>query len=149
MFMHADAEDLRFTHLVAADLAKNRRRSARQQEQQQQPQQEQQQRRPAASESVLNRSLDFTHVVDPRMSAGRQFCITKDAGYFGLVPRLSELGDVVVLFHGSKTPHVVRLCQSDTLEPSLACRLVGECYVHGIMDGKVWPRSPERTFVLE
>jgi hypothetical protein len=64
--------------------------------------------------------------------AFRKFCVTK-GGYFGFVPRSTELGDQIHITYGCVVPFVLR--PSGTREG--ANRLVGECYVHGIMKGEV------------
>jgi hypothetical protein len=57
-------------------------------------------------------------------------CITKRR-YVGLVPQFSNKGDVVAVVIGAQTPFVVRPQSRET-----KYQLVGECYIHGIMDGE-------------
>jgi hypothetical protein len=64
--------------------------------------------------------------------AWRRFCIT-ESGYIGLVPLLCLPGDCVVIISGVKTPFVFRRLETVRLE---VYEIVGECYVHGIMDGE-------------
>ena len=61
---------------------------------------------------------------------GRRFAVTSK-GYMGLFPRTTEIGDSVCVFLGSHIPFVVRRRGGGEFE------LVGECYVHGIMDGEI------------
>ncbi|CAM1500483.1 Fc.00g096450.m01.CDS01 [Cosmosporella sp. VM-42] len=139
-FLQADDEDLRFTHMLSADLSKRWPEH----------------RHPLGAANILNRSFDFTEATEPRMSAGRQFCVT-EKGYFGLVPRLTAVGDEVVLFDGAKYPHVVRLLrawgQRRVAGEELRCRLVGECFVHEGMDGQLEQNLGadvlRGTFILE
>jgi hypothetical protein len=76
---------------------------------------------------------------------GRRFCITAN-GYMCTAPYNSERGDVVVIFEGFRMPFVLRKSGNDW-------KLVGDCYVHGIMDGElVVPvkdieASPDQTSV--
>ena len=74
--------------------------------------------------------------------AGWKFAITK-RGFAGVVPHLSHVGDSVAIMKGGCVPFVVR--RSDERS-----RLVGECYVHGIMRGEgLWlPGVTEKTFQL-
>jgi hypothetical protein len=65
------------------------------------------------------------------MCAWRKFCVTEN-GYIGLVPPKSLLGDCVVIISGVKTPFVLR-----RLETLPIYKIVGECYIHGIMDGEM------------
>ena len=64
-------------------------------------------------------------------SGGRRFFISKK-GRLGMAPWSSNSGDKVFLFGGGPVPFVLR-CSNE--ENSLHS-FVGECYVHGIMDGE-------------
>ncbi|KAG6022483.1 hypothetical protein E4U41_002246 [Claviceps citrina] len=57
-------------------------------------------------------------------------CVTQER-LIGLMPLLTRDGDVVVVFHGCDVPYVVR----PTREQG-HYRLVGEAYVHGVMNGE-------------
>jgi len=65
-------------------------------------------------------------------------------GYVGLAPEFTKEGDVLVVFCGAKFPYVLRGNCDGTYT------LVGEAYVHGIMDGEFvkFARQTE-TFVLQ
>ncbi|RYP76252.1 hypothetical protein DL771_001871 [Monosporascus sp. 5C6A] len=87
--------------------------------------------------------------------AGRAFAITRN-GYMAMVPPGSVPGDAVCLLYGLETPYVVRLHSVDQragdLMPEAAtegARLVGEAYVHGVMDGEAMniPANPQ-TFKI-
>lgn len=66
-----------------------------------------------------------------RVLQGRKFCRTsKD--YVGLVPADTEPGDLIYLVAGSEVPFVIRR----SLEKAGGFRLVGEAYIHGIMQGE-------------
>jgi hypothetical protein len=69
-----------------------------------------------------------------------RFAITK-TGYFALVPPTTRVGDQVGLFKGGKVPLIVR--QEDNQS-----RLVGESYIHGIMQGEVFDESECRELEL-
>ena len=60
----------------------------------------------------------------------RRFCITSK-GYMGLFPRGTQLGDQICVFMGAPLPFVLRL-----QENSDSYLLIGECYVHGLMEGE-------------
>jgi Heterokaryon incompatibility protein (HET) len=60
-----------------------------------------------------------------------RFCSTKN-GYLGLVPLEAEVGDVVCIINGSCVPFVLRPCR----DIKWAFRLVGKCYIYGIMEGE-------------
>ncbi|KAI1824752.1 heterokaryon incompatibility protein-domain-containing protein [Xylaria intraflava] len=74
-----------------------------------------------------------------RISFERRLCITKK-GYVGLVPPLTRIGDRVAIFYGGDAPYLVRSDTNtgDEDKPTvLRCQLVGECYMHGMMDGEM------------
>ncbi|KAK6601409.1 hypothetical protein H4I96_06750 [Botrytis cinerea] len=52
-------------------------------------------------------------------------------GYFGLFPRYAEKGDMIYVMDGCDVPYLLREADGEG-----RFRLVGECYVFGIMDGE-------------
>ncbi|KAE9373955.1 HET-domain-containing protein [Stipitochalara longipes BDJ] len=70
------------------------------------------------------------------LALGRAFFVSND-GFIGLVPQDAETGDEIVLLFGLTTPFVVRRQASGHFT------LVGECLVHGIMDGEAMEGLPE------
>ena len=74
---------------------------------------------------------------------GRRFAVTRK-GYMGLVPRTAQLGDEICVFLGGYVSFVVR-----RIHGKEEFELVGECYVHGIMDGEVMQMDlPRENIVL-
>ncbi|KAL6902627.1 heterokaryon incompatibility domain-containing protein [Trichoderma evansii] len=69
-----------------------------------------------------------------KFALGRRFFITKK-GYFGLGPQKLEPEDRIAVLFGSGVPFVLRKCP--TIRGKRAWRIIGECYVQGIMQGKV------------
>ncbi|KAE9375052.1 hypothetical protein N431DRAFT_373084 [Stipitochalara longipes BDJ] len=69
-----------------------------------------------------------------------KFAIT-EMGNFALVPPTTKVGDQVGLFKGGKVPLILR--QKDN-----QWRLVGESYVHGIMDGNSFDETKCRKLEL-
>lgn len=74
----------------------------------------------------------------------RQFAVTKK-GYMALVPPGTDIGDAVCLFLAGPTPILLRRDGESTGRSDVECswrgesptyQLVGEAYVHGIMDGE-------------
>ncbi len=62
-----------------------------------------------------------------------KFCAT-ERGYAGLVPQDAKVGDAIVIFHGAVVPFLIR---EDDLKGGVARnKLIGECYIHGIMHGE-------------
>lgn len=64
--------------------------------------------------------------------SGRSIIRTQ-LGHIGLSPKSAKVGDVVVVLQGGETPFVLR-----PQGPNGLYRLVGECYIHGIMYGSLW-----------
>jgi hypothetical protein len=75
---------------------------------------------------------------------GWRFVVTKN-GYVGVVPNMTETGDVVAILKGGRVPFVLRKSEKDE-----AFRLVGECYIHCLMNGEGLglPGIREREFLL-
>jgi hypothetical protein len=71
-----------------------------------------------------------------KVCKGRTFFCTVKGG-LGLGPSRTKRGNFVVIFHGGRTPFVIRKSQSSCPD-SQTYRIVGEAYVHGFMDGEVY-----------
>ena len=63
----------------------------------------------------------------------RKFFVSHDKGLIGLAPMAAQVGDIIVILYGCTVPVVLR--PKEEIEQSVF-QLVGECYVHGIMDGE-------------
>jgi hypothetical protein len=63
-------------------------------------------------------------------SNNRRLAVTSK-GRIGLFPKLAEANDICVLIPGCKTPYVLRKSSTDRYN------LIGDCYVHGIMQGEL------------
>ncbi|RSL76654.1 hypothetical protein CEP51_009768 [Fusarium floridanum] len=75
------------------------------------------------------------------MQAGRKPFLSA-LGYVGLGPAAMEPGDVIVIFYGAHVPFVLR-------PKGQEFQLLGEAYVHGIMDGEFMQVDREdKTFRL-
>jgi hypothetical protein len=72
---------------------------------------------------------DFSSTVAATID-GRRFAVT-EGGLMCLCPSESHVGDVIVVFHGARTPFLLRKDVGDETEVYM---LVGECWVHGFMD---------------
>jgi hypothetical protein len=53
-------------------------------------------------------------------------------GYFGLATHLAQIGDVIALVKGARTPLVL------SRKPNGNRELVGDIYVHGVMQGEAF-----------
>ncbi|KAF4977721.1 hypothetical protein FZEAL_5815 [Fusarium zealandicum] len=73
----------------------------------------------------------------------RAFAVTA-GGYFVLGPDVMELGDVVAVLYGGRTPFLLRKMENSRW------MLVGECYVHGLMNGEAleWDGLRDEEFVI-
>lgn len=67
---------------------------------------------------------------------GRGFATTR-SGYIGLVSPKAQVGDLIVVIMGARIPFVIRKAQGGYL-------LVGDAYVHGLMEGEALRRSDLR-----
>ncbi|KAH8789969.1 hypothetical protein F5882DRAFT_267251, partial [Hyaloscypha sp. PMI_1271] len=77
---------------------------------------------------------------------GRRF-FTTEKGYMGLGPPTLQPGDVICVIFGGITPFALRKQESDFSSSSqnIRYRLVGECYLHGIMHGEAINELEEGT----
>ena len=70
------------------------------------------------------------------------FMITTN-GYMGFCPSYAKVGDRICILFGGRRPYIIRQ------EPDVL-RFIGQCYVHGLMDGEAmgiarrhhWPTEP-------
>jgi Heterokaryon incompatibility protein (HET) len=67
----------------------------------------------------------------PSTLPGRTFIASRQ-GFMGLAPIESRVGDVICIIVGNETPLILRPKGEDKWT------LVGECYIHGIMDGEAF-----------
>jgi hypothetical protein len=74
--------------------------------------------------------------VRARFQDGRRTCITQNF-YFGTVPDDAENGDVIAILLGFSVPFVLRRVNGCAGGSADEYKLVGHCYVHGIMDGEL------------
>lgn len=72
--------------------------------------------------------LDFSGRVD---ASTNRCLIRTQNGYIGLAPRLVCQGDSIALIKGGKSPFILRSSGG-------RWKLVGECYIHGIMHGEAF-----------
>jgi hypothetical protein len=66
------------------------------------------------------------------MTIGRRFATTRLHGFIGLIPELAKVGDLVFVLRGGQDLYILRKAEA-------AYSLIGECYIHGIMDGEAKP----------
>ena len=71
------------------------------------------------------------------------FIITR-RGYVGLGPRFVKPGDIFVVVQGGPVPLIIRRSEIDN-----KLRLVGECYIHGIMRGELTSTVGEDGLKIE
>lgn len=76
----------------------------------------------------------------------RKLCRTEN-GFLGMVPTSTLLGDKICVLCGSQVLHVLR--QMDPSFTSSGYAYIGECYVHGLMDGEVVSRVSDGHATIE
>ncbi|KAJ4310661.1 hypothetical protein N0V94_008334 [Neodidymelliopsis sp. IMI 364377] len=69
------------------------------------------------------------------MMEKQTFFVTK-SGYMGIGPERTRAGDQVWVFHGGNVPFVMRKVGKEEEGDGPLLKLVGDAYVHGIMDGE-------------
>ena len=77
--------------------------------------------------------IDFLQRVEP-IIWNRKLFVSRDRELIGLAPTACEVGDIICVLHGCSVPVVLR--PSWDAHGESYNLLVGECYVHGMMDGE-------------
>lgn len=88
---------------------------------------------PNLIEIYRRKAHDATFSQKMSTAYGRRMVKTQ-SGLIGMATGDVEVGDSVALFEGGKVPLVVREKDQDYI-------LVGDCYLHGIMDGRAWEQD--------
>jgi hypothetical protein len=83
------------------------------------------------TETILQYSKSINSV-----TAGRKFCATRRR-YLGWAPGDAAPGDIICILLGAETPYILRRDEND----SEYYKLVGETYIHGIMQGEALKRD--------
>jgi hypothetical protein len=98
------------------------------------------------TEEFLSQMMNAKLLCDS-MTTPRRFCVTK-RGYFGVVPKAAEIGDKVVVFYGGNVPFLLRPSTKGSSQS--VYQLVGECYLHGCMQGQALRLGlQEKDYILE
>ncbi|OCK78373.1 HET-domain-containing protein [Lepidopterella palustris CBS 459.81] len=84
--------------------------------------------------------INYTRTFGARTEGGRERCffITR-SGRLAVGPYDSKEGDLVSVLYGARVPFVLRKADEETHH------LVGECYVHGIMQGEAMEEETKET----
>ncbi|PMD51571.1 uncharacterized protein K444DRAFT_545582 [Hyaloscypha bicolor E] len=76
------------------------------------------------------------------MLSGRRFMITS-AGRMGVGPQITKPGDLLCVLLGSYVAFILRSCGDNFY------KLIGDCDVHGIMDGEIIETEKEGQYVYQ
>jgi hypothetical protein len=84
------------------------------------------------------------------MTFCRRFFITKE-GYLGLGPRKIQIGDEIHIVAGGNCPLVLRKASQERSIQSAnpTYTLVGDCYLHGVMDGEAAENFENRATEID
>lgn len=77
----------------------------------------------------------------------REIFSTK-SGLIGIGPPYIQPGDLLCIIIGAQSPFLVRRCMSPTAESAPVYELVGDCYVHGLMNGEGLGMGKEEDIIL-
>jgi hypothetical protein len=66
----------------------------------------------------------------------RRLMLTTEQKILGLVPAKAKKNDLICILAGCSVPVVLRKVDGDKLKGEVFYTLIGECYVHGMMDGE-------------
>lgn len=87
---------------------------------------------PETPEDHSGQSFVSFHSAWIQHHTARNYFTTK-IGYMGLCPWHTVVGDIICLFPGAQVPLVIRQIADKY-------QLVGECYLHDVMDGTLWSK---------
>ena len=96
---------------------------------------------PAASESEIKRDWGDHFFGSSMNKTGRRRRLARtEKGYLAMVPSSSITGDAVWLLQGASVPFVLRAADqnSDGGKHAALWEIMGDSYVHGIMNGELW-----------
>jgi len=82
-------------------------------------------------ESFQSRHKDVTEWM------ARRHLTTKKRGLLGMAPCRAEKGDQIWVLRGCSMPMVLRERKQSTGEEGVGYEVVGECYLHGYMNGEI------------
>jgi hypothetical protein len=80
--------------------------------------------------TLQQQSASYASVLRDVVS-GWRFVVT-ERGYVGVAPGLTKVGDTIAILKGGRVPFVIR----NSGDRTGSSRLVGECYIHGLMHGE-------------
>jgi len=71
----------------------------------------------------------------------------------GMVPGLAQKGDRVCIISGMQTPYLLRQVWDDAegpvqSGPDRMYQLIGECYIHGVMEGEAVGFADKTEFII-
>jgi hypothetical protein len=99
---------------------------------------------PLSLDGEKNLRRNYLQVAVKQTTFGRIIFWTAQ-GYLGIGPASMAEGDTVCVFFGGHVLYVLRAVDLDSYE------CIGECYVHGLMDGEVLTEErglEERLFTI-
>ncbi|KAH8721650.1 heterokaryon incompatibility protein-domain-containing protein [Ilyonectria robusta] len=91
-----------------------------------------------ASEKIFTDETAYTYSRRISFLTWARVLGTTTNSKLALLPMSAEVGDEIVIFNGGKLPFVVR-SEGDNF------KVVGPCYVHGIMDGEAFPMNESES----
>ncbi|KAK5077656.1 hypothetical protein LTR70_009550 [Exophiala xenobiotica] len=95
----------------------------------------------AQQPEALQKSRRIVPEIHTLRSKGRAFAVS-ESGLFLLVPGEAQVGDSIAFVQGSEVPFILRPWRAGYL-------FIGECYVHGLMDGLAWELMEKHRRITE
>lgn len=111
-------------------------------------------RKPPLHDALYDDDVGTINKLFCAMAVGRRF-ITTEKGYIGFAPEKCEKGDLIVILPGGDVPYTLRPepIADDLREQghgSSSCyTILGDSYVHGIMDGEAFDLLEETKGELQ
>jgi hypothetical protein len=108
---------------------------------------------PPIDSSLFTTEIGYINLAFRSVTAGRRPIVT-EKGYIGFAPEQCKTGDVVAVLAGGKVPYILR--PEPNLDPSgkegdprQCYSILGDAYIHGIMDGEAVKELREKGGEME
>ncbi len=104
-------------------------------------------------EAFATGSMDYNTAAALRQAAYHSRFAVLSSDHFAMVPNRADVGDLVYVIRGFSTPMALRKIESDLRSATedlthVTYRMIGPCYVHGIMDREMVEMANERITIV-
>lgn len=104
-------------------------------------------------EAFATGSMDYNTAAALRQAAYHSRFAVLSSDHFAMVPNRADLEDLVYVLRGFSTPMALRRNEANAATATedlfkVTYRMIGPCYVHGVMDGEMVEMATERIAIV-